>query len=80
MKYAALIVVIFAGALKAEIPAGATDLVPRKDSPAAESLKIKNDPTTSAMHSKTTFIPDSESSIEVPSVYISKAPKSEKMK
>ena len=80
MKYAALIFLISAGALKAEIPAGATDLVPRKDSPAVESLKIKGEPTTTAMHSKITFTPDSDSSIDVPSVYISKAPQSEKTK
>jgi hypothetical protein len=44
MKSTALIFVIFAGALKAEVPAGATDLVPRSDSPAAESLKMKDEP------------------------------------
>lgn len=81
MKYAALIFVIVAGALKAEIPAGATDLVPRTDSPAAESLKMKDEPTATMTYSEITIISlDSKSSIEVPSVYLSKDSKSEKKK
>jgi len=36
---------LFAGVLNAE-PAGATDLVPRADSPASEKLKIKEEPKT----------------------------------
>jgi hypothetical protein len=39
----ALIFVIIAGALNAETPAGATDLVPRNDGPSAESLNIKDE-------------------------------------
>jgi len=42
MKTAALIFVIFAGAVKAELPAGATDLAPSFVSPASENLKIKD--------------------------------------
>jgi len=56
MKYTALIFVIFTVALKAEIPAGATDLVPHTDSPAAESLKIKDEPAVTATYSEITII------------------------
>ena len=68
MKSVALIFVIFAGALKAEIPTGATDLVPRSDSPAVESLKMKDEPVTTTSYSEITITSlDSQSSIEVPS-------------
>ena len=76
MKYAAFIFLIFAGGLKAEIPAGATDLIPRKDSsPAIERLQIKDETVTTITYSEITI-----TSIEVPSVFISKDPKSEKKK
>ncbi len=72
MKSTALIFVIIAGALNAEIPAGATDLVPRRDSPAAESLKIKTEAVVT-MKSEITIISDTpKSSIDLPSIYITK--------
>lgn len=55
MKSIALLMIgVFAPALKAEIPAGATDLVPRSDSPAAESLKINDESVTIISNSEFT--------------------------
>ena len=80
MKSAALIFVIIAGALKAELPAGATDLVPRSGTPAAESLKTKDEAVVGAESKITITALEPNSSIEVPSIYISKDTKSEKKK
>ena len=72
MKYAALIFAILSGALKAEIPAGATDLVPRTDSPALERLNMKNEPVTTTTYSEITITSlDSTSSIEMPPLTLS---------
>ena len=59
MKYFSLIFLIFVGALKADIPAGATDLVPRTDSPAAESLKIIGEPLRETSSIEITGTPES---------------------
>lgn len=56
MKHAVFIVLIFAASLKADMPAGATDLVPRTDSPAGENLKIKDEPAPTTTYSKTTVL------------------------
>ena len=80
MKSAALIFVIIAGALRAELPPGATDLVPRSDTPAAESLKAKDETVVVAGPKITITALEPTSSIDVPSIYISKDSKSERKK
>ena len=76
MKYAALIFLVAAGALKAEIPAGATDLVPWIHGSAIESLKMQDKLVTTISYSEEITI----TSIDVPSIYISRDPRSEKKK
>ena len=80
MKFTAFIFVIIAGALRAELPAGATDLVPRSDTPAAEKLKVKDEGVVATESRITITALEPNSSIEVPSIYISKDTKSEKKK